>query len=236
MINNKKKLWNLISYIFIYIVLQFVLVGAYSAWYVIEYGVTPTTEDIFQPAIYISLVTSLILFIVMFLINRRKIVHDAKNLPRFFLGIVFGGFFIILGINIALNIIYQQLGIDGTSLNQEYVIQMFNTNPLAMAIPTVLFIPLIEEIVFRGVILEFFEQKFNVYVGIIVSSLLFAYVHTMDVESLIYMPVYFCLGSVFGIMYVKYKKNILVPVGIHLINNLFSFISIMLLQLLENFI
>lgn len=83
----------------------------------------------------------------------------------------------------------------------------------------ILISPIVEEVVFRGVILNRTTEKFNMYIGIVVSSMVFSsfYAGSGIAGAL-------ALGIINSILYIKYS-NILLPIFVNLINNIILLIS-----------
>ena len=73
--------------------------------------------------------------------------------------------------------------------------------------------PILEEIIFRHVFFKRFTEKFNVYVGILVSSIIFSSLNSgLGIIGALGFGIINCL------LYLKYK-NILIPIIVHSINN-----------------
>ncbi|MDF2379336.1 MAG: CPBP family intramembrane metalloprotease [Candidatus Gracilibacteria bacterium] len=97
--------------------------------------------------------------------------------------------------------------------------------PVAMSI---LFVPIYEEILFRGVILGVFMKKYSIWVSIFASSVLFGLWHLknifyLGVSDLSVQILY--TGLVFGpvMAYITVKtRTIWLVVMLHYLNNLFS--------------
>lgn len=83
---------------------------------------------------------------------------------------------------------------------------------------TVIGAPLMEELFFRAVIFKRISRKFNIYVGMILSSLIFGLLH-IDLAII----GAFIFGIACCILYIKYK-NILIPMTVHFFNNLLAFL------------
>ena len=83
---------------------------------------------------------------------------------------------------------------------------------------TVVGAPLMEELFFRAVIFKRISRKFNIYVGMILSSLIFGLLH-IDLAII----GAFIFGIACCILYIKYK-NILIPMTVHFFNNLLAFL------------
>lgn len=88
---------------------------------------------------------------------------------------------------------------------------------IAMLI-TVVAAPLSEELLFRAIIFKRTSKIFNIYIGMIVSSLVFGLLH---IELAILGA--FLFGIACCTLYVKYK-NILIPMTVHFLNNLIAFL------------
>ena len=87
-------------------------------------------------------------------------------------------------------------------------------NPVAAFSAIVLVAPIVEEILFRGLIYGALEKRLRVSGAIVVSSLLFALVH---LQVVYFIPI-FCLGLVLG--WARSKTNSLgLPILIHVLNN-----------------
>lgn len=88
--------------------------------------------------------------------------------------------------------------------------------------------PILEEIFFRGILLNRFIVKWNVLTGILISSFLFAIYH-MTVTALIQ----FCAGVIFSIIYLK-TQTIYSTIILHILNNLSALILLISLTYLPH--
>ncbi len=87
-------------------------------------------------------------------------------------------------------------------------------NPLAAFSSVVIVGPIVEEILFRGLIYGALEKHLRVTGAIVISSFLFALVH---LQVVYFIPI-FCLGLVLG--WARWKANSLgLPILIHVLNN-----------------
>ncbi|MGT2947260.1 CPBP family intramembrane glutamic endopeptidase [Streptococcus chenjunshii] len=113
-------------------------------------------------------------------------------------------------------------GNGATTANQS-ALEQLTVTPILLFIITVITAPIVEEMVFRGLILN---KTFHFsYAGIAVSSFLFALLHTpMDFGSWI---IYGGMGLVLGMVY-KHSKKIEHALMIHFLNN---FVAITLMFL-----
>lgn len=119
--------------------------------------------------------------------------------------IVFVGFIVIANIT---PLFYTPK--EDTPLKMTYAVPL-------MIIPTVFIGPVVEELIFRRIILTTFSKKFNILLSILFTSILFAGWHM----SLTGIPLYLWIS--FIISYSYYQTNrLFVPITLHLLWNLFS--------------
>lgn len=150
------------------------------------------------------------------------------------LKIALAGYGIIYLISFITNLIIQLIDFGSQSANQMNVETIMATAPLPMIIAVVVFAPIIEELVFRGIIFRSL-RKFNVPLAIIVSGFLFGFIHVSsavfagDFSQLLQVLPYMAMGIVFAYSYEK-SKSISVPIYLHMINNLVSVLLIFLVQ------
>ena len=122
------------------------------------------------------------------------------------------------------------------SVNQETIEQIMLIEPVPMIISVVLIAPILEELVFRGLIFRT-VNLYNRYLAHFVSAFLFGFVHVSteiiyyhQYGEIVQIIPYFLMGLVFSIMYDKYK-TLGVSVYFHMLNNLISVILIFLLYM-----
>ncbi|AJC96786.1 CPBP family intramembrane metalloprotease [Staphylococcus hyicus] len=109
--------------------------------------------------------------------------------------------------------------IDANNKNDASIDADFKDVPTWAAIFSLAIIPAVtEEIVMRGIMMRVFFRN-HLFIGMIVSSLIFAWLHEAD--SLIgYLP-YFYAGIIFALVYLK-TKRIEAAILVHFFNNLLS--------------
>lgn len=96
------------------------------------------------------------------------------------------------------------------------------TDYLIVFIMVVFLAPFTEEIIFRNTIFKRLAKKFNVYIGLIVSSIIFC-----SVNFGTQMIGIFLVGIVNCVLYVKYE-NILIPMFIYFLDGIIGMIFIVL--------
>lgn len=125
------------------------------------------------------------------------------------------GFGIMLISNLIIIVIYNK----GLSTNENTIREMLKINPIYIYFSAVLFAPFVEETIFRGCIKKIITNK---YLYIIISGLVFGYVHINgninSISDLFYIIPYGGLGCAFAYIYTK-TKNIFTSMGFHLMHN-----------------
>lgn len=87
--------------------------------------------------------------------------------------------------------------------------------------------PIIEEFIFRGVILNgFLKNGLKPKFGIIISTILFSFFHLNPWQ----IPTSFCTGILLGWVFFK-TRNVLISILIHFTNNLLGYIAMFFLDL-----
>ncbi|XMB66399.1 type II CAAX endopeptidase family protein [Mycoplasmatota bacterium zrk1] len=143
---------------------------------------------------------------------KKRIIKNLLYIVIFFMIITLTFYFLIYIMNLFFDI--------DTSINQKGLIELYNEGPIIFTITTIILVPFIEEVVFRGVMYNLFYQNFNKLIGIVLSSLIFGLLHVVS-GDLIYLPIYSILGAVLLLSYIK-SNNLLVPILVHSLYNLFS--------------
>ncbi|MBJ6164653.1 CPBP family intramembrane glutamic endopeptidase, partial [Staphylococcus aureus] len=112
-----------------------------------------------------------------------------------------------------------------TTQNQSEIESIFQHSSLLFLIVTTALLPaILEEYIFRGLILRVIFRN-HLLLGVIISSIIFALFHYSD-NFFDYIP-YFISGLVLSIVYLKTRK-IEVAILLHFINNLISAIMLFL--------
>lgn len=102
--------------------------------------------------------------------------------------------------------------------NEETIRTLFGVNPIYIFISSVFLAPILEELTFRKAIKSIFKNK---WVFIIMSGLIFGYLHIMSFNNLLellYIIPYGTFGVVFACMLYD-TDNICVPILFHFMHN-----------------
>ena len=157
------------------------------------------------------------LFMTLYLkknIREIYLIHPVKKIKYFFLGILLW----ITAIIISGIYSYYAMRIFPSEDLIESFNYIFSKTTLTQQIIIMAAVPaVIEEMFFRGIMLNAIKKKSNIIVAALISSLLFAVMHF----SLIKIFPTFLLGVVFS--YVVYKTGSIIPaIFLHFINNSMS--------------
>ena len=115
------------------------------------------------------------------------------------------------------------------SVTQQIVSQLTVAQPAFAFFMVVVFAPLTEELIFRGMLARYLfpkQDNSKQVLFLLVSSILFALIHFPgDVQQFL---VYTSLGFSLGLAYVS-RKGLLYSISLHALNNLVSFLMILML-------
>ena len=130
----------------------------------------------------------------------------------------------------ALAIVAQFFLPNDPSVSQQMVEELTHNQPLFSFFMVVVFAPLTEELTFRGMLARYvFPQQDNVKqtaLFLLVTSIIFGLVHFPGTP--LQFLVYASLGFSMGLAYIS-KGGLAYSMGLHALNNLISFVMIMML-------
>ena len=154
-------------------------------------------------------------------------------------GIMYGASFFN---GIITSIVYNLVGIENaTNANQASVSSIISNYPILAFMFVVVLGPLCEELTYRVGLFSFLRKK-HVGLAIVGSALIFALIHfgyseafsgdykLLIIEIMAFFS-YFSAGIVLGIIY--HKCGFYASLSAHVFNNLFSYVGVLLLQLIE---
>ncbi len=140
-------------------------------------------------------------------------------------------FFLILGFNQLFGYLYKVFKIEGTSDNQQIIVDaMTGSKAIYVILYSVLLAPVFEEIVFRKFLYGFLRIRFKLpaWLCVLLTSIVFALIHVVsDFESLKFFFEYFALALVITTVYAISKENVFASIGAHFLNNLFGVIELL---------
>lgn len=135
------------------------------------------------------------------------------------------GIFILYGTSILCNLLVTIFkgDISTTSANQNLFLSMLDANAFIMVIQAVILAPLVEELLFRGLLYGSLRE-YSKILAFAVSSLVFGFIHIYnglfagDISQLLYLISYGGMGFIFAYTYEK-NGNIAAPILLHMLNN-----------------
>ncbi|GEL15332.1 CPBP family intramembrane glutamic endopeptidase [Pediococcus cellicola] len=168
----------------------------------------------------------LVLFIQMYTTQLKtdNPAHFGRTKLTKKIGIFMGIILILWILFLALQIWLSRMSALPESENQETVMAFARAIPWWMGLDAVIFGPIIEELLFRGLFFNWFfnsEDKRIRLLGVFLSGAIFGAVH--DVSSLLSWFVYALMGWLLAITY-AYTKDIRYNIGLHMFNNIISLI------------
>lgn len=184
--------------------------------------------------------TILIVPIVWFM--KTDLAYDyqlSKSLSKKTIGFVIAGYLYVLLGNILSNIILTFLEFVFSSTytpasNQLFIESLLqNDGLILMILGAVILGPIVEELVFRKAMFGLIPKP---TIALIVSSVIFALIHVFSelltlslLNIILTMIPYLTMGFIFGFIYLKYNKNIYIPILVHMFTNLISILGILFL-------
>ena len=152
-----------------------------------------------------------------------------KTKRKFFFGVFKGWLFLILMtlvFKFVSEMLKQFFGLVGQGLNQSNIQSTFQEQPLLLAVFACIIGPLVEELLFRQLLLHYLQKRLPGLLSIILVGLVFAltHMHSLALSEWVSAVDYLGGGLAFSIIYVKEKENIYYPLLVHILGNSLSFI------------
>lgn len=181
---------------------------------------------------YLNLMVDGALLIIVFLMLKDSMIFQMKeffsHISDHILDALVLGPALIYGANIVGSLLVLAFGGVSDSENQVLIESILDAYPFIMSFCTVVLAPILEEMIFRGILFTWLYE-FNPKIAHIVSACLFGFVHVMssvlsgNLSEMIQIFPYIFTGLVLSYLYKKHN-NICVPIGAHAMNNLISII------------
>lgn len=176
-------------------------------------------------------VSSIGLLFIFYLMHRRYLIPIAKEriktaIKQWYL--IIGGGIVVFTLNIGIGYFMEHvLHIDNTQ-NQAMIEAMFEHQWLwpFLFISIVIIAPIVEELLYRHVIIHELGKKISNIPATLLSIILFAGIHIMYATSIYEALPYVMMGTVFSVVYLMSRKNLAVAILLHTFNNAIGFILI----------
>ena len=159
--------------------------------------------------------------LIMFVLN-KKITRDFKDIKKNhkeYYKKYFKYWLIAVGIMMISNLIINNLVTDGIASNEEALRETFKISPIYIYFSSVIYAPLVEELVFRQSIRNIIPNKI---IFILLSGLIFGGLHIASGYSgpidLLYLIPYCAPGFAFAYILAD-SDNIFISISLHLMHN-----------------
>lgn len=196
---------KIIKWPIIYFVFQFALIFLLAYTYISSGNdVNLFNEYLTSKQIYLALILAII-FIPLLIKDYKKVNFDKKNKINYLQLILIG---------IILSLIYNVFAYYFNFLLKTSLFDN-NSNLIVTLISTGLIGPIIEELMFRGIIYTELKNKFSNMKSILITTAFFALIH-INIIQILYA---FALGFILIYVYEKYK-NIKAPIILHMASNI----------------
>lgn len=135
--------------------------------------------------------------------------------------------------SIAINLIIMMFSNTETSANQLEVIEAISISPYLTMFSTLIYAPIVEELVFRGIFYRALRPRLSWLASALISAFLFGFIHvffsllTGNFADLIYLLSYGLIGFYLALAYEK-SDTIFGSMIFHFINNAVAFLAIIL--------
>ncbi len=183
---------------------------------------------------YLNLIVDFSLLLIVFCMMKENIKLQWSDFKKdlkdnLIYGLVIGTA-LVYGVGIIGGLLTSLLGGASTSENQAIISAVIRTSPVVMAITTIFLAPILEELIFRGIIFSWLYEVHPV-IAHLLTAFIFSFMHIMNAvlsgNSAEWLQIfsYFLMALVFSYLYEK-RNNIFVPMITHVMNNLISVIYI----------
>ena len=181
-----------------------------------------------ERSILTYLITAIIYLIFIFFLKIKTVIKMTTTVKKYLS-------YILMGIGICLFhrvifLLFPNIAIStfkNMGLEEYLQVQYSFRNPFIFLYICIIG-PILEELFYRGKLLNICLKKRKPEVCVLLISILFGISHM----NLVQFMNAFCLGILCGLVYIK-SKDIKAPIMIHLVNNLYSGISSLTIELYE---
>lgn len=198
-----------------------------------KHVITDNASSLLNFIVYILLIPGIIYFMKSDLVYDYKEFREQKK--EVIIPIIIGYAYVWIG-NIVSTVLSSyfsglfDLQISEAANQQAIISAVSSSLGILMVISAVFIGPVIEELIFRKALFGLIK---NDRLALLASTLIFGLIHVVGersfAEALINGSSYFIMGFVFGYIYIKANRNIMIPTLVHIINNAVSIFFIFML-------
>ena len=186
--------------------------------------------------LYLSYIFILALMIFIF---RKDLVRDFKLFKEYFREyslVTFKMYGLSLAVLFIVNISIRMTTGISNATNQRVLNEAFKENPIFIALLAMVYAPISEELMFRGIFRKFLNKK---WIFILVSGFLFGLAHVIDdfesISELLFIFSYGTLGCFLAATYYK-TNNLCTNIFFHFIQNTLAVLAMILLSYLPGIV
>lgn len=176
----------------------------------------------------INLLFSIIFMIILFIINRKKLIESFKKINLNTIKKIFIYWLAIYATTTIISLIFSPL-LNNIPENENLARSLILKYPLINIITVIIIAPFVEEMAYRFYPRKIFNNKL---IFIIVSSLIFGFIHVSNfytsIESLIHFLQYSIIGSFIAKIYYE-TDNIFSAIILHSLHNLIALLAFLFL-------
>lgn len=240
MLNNvfTRKIPNQVKWLFILVILPlYVYCGSLIGTAIIKFIMITFSLKLDYTTIncLLNLFFDFIMVIIVALMLKDTLIEQWRDFQKDIRGnLMYGcliGVALIYGFGLIGGFITLMLGGKSSSDNQTLIESIVNVYPILMSISTVILAPILEEMLFRGIVFGW-VYEINPKLAHVLSGFVFGFVHVMssvlsgNMSEWIQIFAYFFMGVALSYLYEK-RNNIFVPMMSHSIYNLISMLTIL---------
>jgi len=135
-------------------------------------------------------------------------------------------FFLTIACNLLSALIKQSLGLPLQGRNEASIQGALLKNPFLILVIGCFIGPIVEEFFFRRFFLGSFLAKFSNWLGIVLTTFLFAtlHMHSWTLSEWVTAISYIAGGLILSLLYLRKDKNIWYPIALHCCNNIIAFV------------
>lgn len=210
----KTILWTLL-YLGIYFAVSFAVIVSTAFYASLTDNMDLITNRFFDINLLITSILSTICFMLIFkkrIISKMKRINSKNDLKNCFLISLCTGIGLFGLVNYAIEI-------SKNPINGVEILTKLSSTNIIMVITVVIFAPLLEEILFRGLIFGKAKEHLSLRTAIIIQAVAFSLVHGNVIQG-IYA---FFLGIIFALIYEK-TETLLIPIIMHMTHNLINLV------------
>lgn len=163
----------------------------------------------------------------------KEAIADWRSKFLYTIKLCFLLFFAYYICSLAVNFIIMIFSDTQTSANQSEIINAIDTSPYLTLFSTLIYAPIVEELVFRGIFYRALRPHLSWLTSALISAFLFGFIHVFfsllsgNFADLIYLISYGLIGFYLALVYEK-SDTIFGSMFFHFINNAIAFLVIVL--------